>query len=116
MDRYAEKADSYTEQAEYNLCMAQCPDYKTARECGCGGSGDLPFTTVLAIFSPFIILAIVLIVVQLSSTIRGNKDKKEYEEYQRRKQLGDTKWVKEYEERRTKAFYEGLKKHEKGKK
>lgn len=112
MDKYFEKADSYDRQAEYYECMAECPDSK---DCGCDGSSgdDLPPTTILAIFSPFILIAIIIAITQLFKAIKNNRDKKEYEEYQRRLQLGDTKWVKEYEQRREQAFNDYMKKHDK---
>lgn len=111
MDYYDLYEDSLNEQHDYNVCMANCPDGK---DCGCNG-GELPPMTILAIFSPFIIIAIIIIVAKIIKAIRDNKDKKEYKEYQRRKQLGDTKWVKEYERRREQAFYGKTQKSKKGK-
>lgn len=113
MDNYDRYEQDLNEKHDYDVCMATCPDWKSPKECGCGGSNDLPPMTVLAIFSPLIIIVTVIIVASLYKAIRNNKDKKEYEEYQRRIQLGDKKWVKEYEERRTQAFYGHTKKSKK---
>lgn len=112
MDNYDRYENDLNEQHDYNLCMAKCPDYKTANECGCNG-GELQPLQALAVLSPFITIIIAIIVARLIKAIRENKDKKEYKEYERRKRIGDTKWVKDYEQRRTQAFYKNTKKQEK---
>ena len=116
MDYYDIHYDDLMEQQDYYECMAGCPDGRTAKECGCGHSEEVPFTTALLMLSPFIVIAIVIIIYGLIKAIRNKRDEKEYEEYQRRLKMGDTKWVKEYEERRTRAFYKGTGRYKETKK
>ena len=107
MDSYDIYYDDLMEQQEYYECMAGCPDGRTEKECGCNHSEEVPFATALLVLSPFIIITISLIIYGLLKAVRDKRDEKEYEEYLRRQKIGDTKWVKEYEERRTRAFYKG---------
>ena len=83
MDYYDRYEDSLNEQHDYNVCMATCPDYKTASECGCRGGGDETLGW-LSLGLTILLIVVVCVVINLVATHKENKELKEWREKQDR--------------------------------
>lgn len=90
MDRYAEKADSYSQQQEYYECLAACPNDK---DCGCGGASGMDNPRVWFAFVLTILLVIMLCVIAyLIETHKENKTFKNWKEKNKKKEIDKKKY------------------------
>ena len=76
MDNYDRYEQDLNEKHDYDVCMATCPDWKSPKECGCGGSDEALVGLVFGLSILFFVAVGTILYL-----IGKYQDKKKYKEF-----------------------------------